>query len=154
MPKIPCSLRALIGKRYFPFVTYFLTSFHITKPIDAIVDTGSPYTVLSPNEVFGSRLPIRTMRRGETVTLAGFRFFKYPINNVGMNFRTETDELFKGTLSYISALVPTKIDKKTLGDVRHIPNIIGHDFLEENKLSFYFNPCAKITYLEYQTSAN
>jgi len=149
LPRIPCSLRALIGKRFFPFVTYFLTSSHINKAIDAIVDTGSPYTVLSTNEILGTRLPIHTMRKGETVSLAGFRFFRYPINNVTLTFRTETNELFKGRLGSIGALVPTKPDKKTLDDVKHIPNIIGHDFLEENKLSLYFNPSAKITYLEY-----
>jgi len=149
LPKIPCSLRALVGRRFFPFVTFFLTSSHINKAIDAIVDTGSPYTVLSTNEILGTRLPIHTMQKGEMVALAGHRFFRYLINNVGMNFRTETGELFKTKLSSIAALVPTKLDKKTLNDVKDIPSIIGHDFLEENKIAFYFNPSAKITYLEY-----
>jgi len=85
------------------------------------------------------------------VALAGLRFFRYPINNVGMNFRTETGELFKTKLSNIAALVPTKLDKNTLKTVKNIPSIIGHDFLEENKIAFYFNPSAKITYLEYLT---
>ena len=138
-----------MGERYFPFVTYFLTSPHINKPIDAIVDTGSPYTILSTNEILGTRMPIRTMQRGEMVSLAGFRFFRYPINNVTLKFKTETGELFTGKLSIINALIPTKIDKKTLNDVKSIPNIVGHDFLEENKVSLYFNPSAKITYLEY-----
>ena len=66
-----------------------------------------------------------------------------------MNFRTEKGELFKTKLSNIAALVPTKLDKKTLDDVKSIPSIIGHDFLEENKIAFYFHPSAKITYLEY-----
>lgn len=149
MPKIPCSLRALVGERYFPFVTYFLSSPHINKPIDAIVDTGSPYTILSTNEILGTRMPIRTMQRGEMVSLAGFRLFRYPINNVTLKFKTETGELFTGKLSIINALIPTKIDKNTLNDVKSIPNIVGHDFLEENKVSLYFNPSAKITYLEY-----
>lgn len=149
MPKIPCSLRALIGKRYFPFVTYFLTSPRINRAIDAIVDTGSPYTVLSTNELLGARLPLRTMQKSEIVSLAGFRFFRHPINNVTMSFRAENGELYKGRLSSIGALVPTKLDKKTLSDVKNIPSIIGHDFLEENKLSFHFNVSAKIAYLEY-----
>lgn len=130
-------------------MTYFLTSSHINKAIDAIVDTGSPYTVLSTNEILGTRLPIHTMQKGEMVSLAGFRFFRHPIHDVTMSFKTETGELFKGTLSSIGALVPTKLDKKTFDDVKYIPNIVGHDFLEENKLSLYFNPSAKVTYLEY-----
>jgi hypothetical protein len=126
-----------------------LTSLHINKPIDSIVDTGSPFTTLSTNEILSTRMPIHTMQKGERVSLAGFRFFRYPINNVTLKFKTETGELFAGKLSTISALVPTKIDKKTLNDVKSIPSIIGHDFMEENKIAFYFNPSAKITYLEY-----
>jgi len=113
------------------------------------VDTGSPYTVLSTNEILGTRMPIRTMQRGEMVSLAGFRFFRYPINNVTLKFKTETGELFTGKLAVIYALIPTKIDKNTLNDVKNIPNIIGHDFMEENGLSLYFNPRGKIVYLEY-----
>jgi hypothetical protein len=138
-----------VGKRYFPFVTYFLNSPHINKTIDAIVDTGSPYTVLSTNEILGTRLPIHTMQKGETISLAGFRFFKHPINNVSMSFKTETGELFKAQMLSIGALVPTKLDKPTLKAVLSIPNIIGHDFMEENRVSFYFNPSAKNAYLEY-----
>jgi hypothetical protein len=138
-----------VGERYFPFVTYFLTSPHINKPIDSIVDTGSPFTALSTNEILSTRMPIHTMQKGEMVSLAGFRFFRYPINNVTLKFKTETGELFAGKLSTISALVPTKLDKKTLNDVKSIPSIVGHDFMEENKIAFYFNPSAKITYLEY-----
>jgi hypothetical protein len=66
-----------------------------------------------------------------------------------MGFKTETGELFKIAMPSIGALVPTKIDKATLQAVKDIPNIIGHDFLEGNKISLYFNPGAKIAYLEY-----
>lgn len=89
------------------------------------------------------------MQRGQTLQLAGFRFFRYPINNAILSFKTETGELFKGKPTSIGALVPTKLDKKTLDDVKNIPSIVGHDFMEENKLALYFNPSAKITYLEY-----
>jgi len=65
-----------------------------------------------------------------------------------MSFKTDSGGLFKGTLATFGALVPTKLDKKTLEDVRNIPSIIGHDFLEENKLALYFNVSAKIAYLE------
>jgi hypothetical protein len=88
------------------------------------------------------------MQRGETVSLAGFRFFRFPINNVTMSFRTDDGQLFKGSLSTLSALIPTKIDKNTLKGVKDIPNIIGHDFMEENKMAFYFNPNTKVAYLE------
>ena len=65
----------------FPFVTYLLSSSRINKAIDAIVDTGSPFTVLSDG-VLGTRLPIHIMRKSQTVKLAGFRFFRHPTTNV------------------------------------------------------------------------
>lgn len=150
MPRISCSIRAIISRRPFPFVTFFLRNLHIAKPIDALVDTGSPFTVLSTNDIMSTRLPISKMQSGEIVSLAGFRFFNHPIKNVTMNFRTETDELFKVNLPTIGSLIPTKLDKKTINDVKHIPSIVGNDFLEDQKLAFYFNPSVKVAYLEYK----
>ncbi len=89
------------------------------------------------------------MRSGETVSLAGYRFFNHPIRDVTMNFRTETGELLKVNLPMIGSLIPTRLDQKTMDDVKHIPTIIGNDFLEEQKLALYFNPSARIVYLEY-----
>ncbi len=120
----------------------------MNRPIDAVVDTGSPWTVVSTNDLLSTRLPLHTMQKGPSLQLAGFKFFRYAIPNASLSFKTETGELFKGVLSTMGALVPTKLDKKTLDDVRNIPNIIGHDFLEENKLGFYFNVSTKTAYLE------
>jgi len=149
LPKIPCTIRAIVGRRPFPFVTFFLRTTHISRFVDALVDTGSPYTVLSTNEVMSTRMPITKMRLGEIVSLAGFHFFNYPIKNVEMSFRTETDELFKVKLESIGSLIPTKLNKKTLDEVKNIPSIIGNDFLESQKLALYFNPSKRIAYLEY-----
>jgi hypothetical protein len=94
-------------------------------------------------------MPITKMQSGETVLLAGYRFFNHPIRDVTMNFRTESDELFKVNLPTIGSLIPTKIDKKTMNDVKHIPSIIGNDFLEAQKIALYFNPSARVVYFEY-----
>ena len=149
MPRIRCSIRGLLGRRPFPFVTFFLRTPHFAKPVDALIDTGSPFTVLSTNDVLSSRLPITKMQSGETVSLAGYRFFNHQIRDATLSFRTETDELFKANLPSIGSLVPTKLDKKTMDDVKHIPSIIGNDFLEEQKLVLYFNPSIREVYLEF-----
>lgn len=149
MPRIRCTIRALIGRRPFPFVTFFLRTSHISKPVDALIDTGSPFTVLSTNDILSTRMPITKMQSGETVSLAGYRFFNHPIRDATMNFRTESDELFKVNLPTIGSLIPTKIDKKTMDEVKYIPSIIGNDFLENQKLALYFNPSARVVYLEY-----
>ena len=66
-----------------------------------------------------------------------------------MHFRTESDELLKVNLPTIGSLIPTKMDKRTMDEVKYIPSIIGNDFLENQKLALYFNPSARVVYLEY-----
>jgi hypothetical protein len=60
-------------------------------------------------------MPITKMQSGEIVSLAGYHFFNHPIRDATMNFRTESDELFKVNLPTIGSLIPTKIDKKNDG---------------------------------------
>jgi len=69
-------------RRPFPFVTFFLRAHHIAKPVDALIDTGSPFTVLSTNDIISTRLPLSKMQSGEIVSLAGFHFFNHPIKDV------------------------------------------------------------------------
>jgi len=95
-----------------------------------------------------TRLSIKTLQSGETVSLAGFRFFNHPIKDVTLNFKTEEGELLKINLPSIGALIPTKIDKNTLNEIIHIPSILGNVLLEEQKLALYFNPSTLVTYLE------
>jgi hypothetical protein len=149
LPRIRCSIRALFSRKPFPFVTFYVRTLHISKPVDALIDTGSPFTVLSTNDILSTRMAITKMQSGETVTLAGYRFFNHPIKDAIMNFRTESDELFKVNLPTIGSLIPTKMDKRTMDEVKYIPSIIGNDFLENQKLALYFNPSARVVYLEY-----
>jgi len=116
--------------------------------IDALVDTGSPFTVLSTKDIMTSRLSIKTMQRGETVSLAGFRFFDFPIKEPTLYFRDQDGKLLKIDLPLIGALIPTKIDKTTLDEVKHIPTILGTDFLEEQRFTLSFNPSGRIAFLE------
>jgi len=150
LPRIKCYARRFIRGKLFPFVTLVLVAKRpaITRPMVALIDTGSPFTVLSPKDVMSSRLPITRMQSGETVGLAGFRFFNHPIKNVTLNFRTEEGKRLEVSLPSIGALIPTKIDKKTLGEVKDIPSILGNDFLEDQKFALYFNPSTQTAYLE------
>jgi hypothetical protein len=88
------------------------------------------------------------MQSGETVLLAGHRFFNHPIKDVTMNFRTESNELFKVNLQTIGSLIPTKTDRNTMNEIKAIPSIIGTGFLEDQKLALYFNPSTRVVYLE------
>ena len=148
MVRIPCHVRKFVRERLFPFVPFTVRSPRFFGIIEALIDTGSPFTVLSTMDALKLKVPIKRMRRGESVSLAGFRFFNYPIKNPSIRFRTEDAKSLKIDLPKMGVLVPTKIDKKTLQDVKHIPSIIGNDFLEDQRFALYFNPTAKVAYLE------
>lgn len=104
--------------------------------------------MLSTVDALKMRMPIKKMRKGESVSLAGFRFFKYNIKNASFSFETQDGKSISFNLKDLGILVPTKINKKTLKDVEPIPSIIGNDFLEDHNLTLFFNPSQKITYLE------
>ena len=145
---IPCHVRRFVRGRFFPFVPFTVRASRVFGIIEALIDTGSPFTVLSTVDALKLKLPITKMRKGESVHLAGFHFFSFPIKNPSIRFRTEDAKSLKIDLPKIGVLIPTKISKKTLQDVKHIPSIIGNDLLEEQGFALYFNPTAKIAYLE------
>lgn len=124
--------------------------------VEALIDTGSPFTVLSTVDAIKFRLPIKSkkMQKGFGVSLAGFRFFKYNLGKASFTFKTANEDSICFEVQNLGVLVPTKINKKVLKDVEPIPSIVGNDFLEDHNLALFFNPSKKITYLEQTVSAN
>lgn len=149
MARVPCHVRKFIADRYFCFLPFTLRFSHFFGFIEALVDTGSPFTVLSPADALKLKLPITTMRSGSPVSLAGFRFLNHPLDKVHLNFKTE-DAQYLSIEMKMGVLIPTKIDRQTLEDVKHIPSLIGNDFLEDQKLALIFDPSTKSAYLEHR----
>jgi len=141
-------MRKFIQERYFPFISFMLKSTHAFGFIEALVDTGSLFTVLSTIDALKLRLPIKTMRKGEPVQIAGFTFLKAPLGNSHMTFRTEDQKHLTVEHNSLGVLIPTKLDPKQLEAIKHIPSIVGNDFLEQQKFGLYVNPSAKVAYLE------
>lgn len=125
-----------------------LKSSHCFGFIEALVDTGSPFTVLSTVDALKLRLPIKTMRKVEPVYLAGFTFFKATLGNSSMTFRTDDQKSLTIQFNNMGVLIPTKLDPNQLEGVKHIPSIVGNDFLEQEKFGLYVNPSTKVAYLE------
>jgi predicted aspartyl protease len=73
MTHIPCTVRRF-ADGYLPFVTFSILQPPLYVTIDALVDTGSPFTVLSPKDALSTRLPLSRMRSGPTIGLAGCTF--------------------------------------------------------------------------------
>ncbi|MCK4327470.1 MAG: hypothetical protein KAW41_03245 [Candidatus Diapherotrites archaeon] len=117
--------------------------------LEALVDTGSPFTVLSTREVLRMQIPTKPLKRGESLTLAGFKFVKHPLGEGEFSFRDEDGNVVP-IKHPIASIIPTstKLSRKQMNELDNIPPIIGCDFLVENNLGFYFNPSTKTAYFE------
>lgn len=135
---IPLSVEKAYSDRYQAFVTYILhiPSLRVLRPVRALIDSGSPFTVISPMDALASQLPLSHWQKGEILSIAGSKFFRHRIENATMNFRDDKDAVVSFN-RYVDVLVPTKLNKATLDEVDDIPSIIGNDFLEELKLTFF-----------------
>lgn len=147
MTRIPCRSRKFYRGKIFPFVFFVARSPRLYGVVEALIDTGSPFTVLSTVDAIKFRLPIKRMRKGESVSLAGFHF-KYNLGKASFTFKTIDNTPICFQVRNLGVLVPTTINRKVLEDVEPIPSIVGNDFLEDHNLALYFNPSQKITYLE------
>lgn len=63
-------------------------------------------------------------------------------------YPTENAESLSVDISEMGVLVPTKVNKKMLEAVKHIPSIMGDDFLEDYNFALHFDPSARMGYLE------
>jgi len=148
MSRIICSARRFIRNRPFPFVTFFIAGPGISMVVDALIDTGSPFTCLAPKDLINTGVPFTRMR-GETIHLAGHKFINVQIKGAVLSFRTDTGGLYNVEPPSIGGLVPTKRNATTLREVEHIPSIIGNDFLEDHKLALHFDPSEETVYLDF-----
>ena len=110
--------------------------------VNAIIDTGSPTTILGWGDVQKIRLSQVQMKRLEGA--------EKEINIGGAQIKTrvlpEAELIFGGRNLKISSIqVPIKLVKGTPP-----PTILGVDFLLQGKFSFFFNPDKRESYLEVE----
>lgn len=110
------------------------------------MDTGSPYTSISPRDALSWHLPITHWQKGETVYLAGFKFYRHPLEAT-LSFKDSDARVVKFRSSVV-VLVPTKIDRTTLAETQSIPSLVGTDFIEEQGLTLVFTPHSLQAYFE------
>jgi len=140
LTRIRCSVIRYMSQRLFPFVSFTLSAPGIYKIINALIDTGSPFTVISPRDLLATRYPFRAKRTDQIVFLAGHKFYRTQINRAKLLFKTENDKIFDINVRSIGALIPTKHDQKTIDAIISIPSLVGNDFLEDHNCSLHFNP--------------
>lgn len=154
--KIPLNIRDRFGG--FAPVTYIKIKaprrFRL-RPfrIETLLDTGSPWTVLTPS---GSKLlnlnehQLSNLDKPDeypNVLLGGNKFYRRLMKDVTLYFRDIHGKPINFDLDEINILEPmTEIEEEMLQLDFHI--IIGVDFLKEFNLGFYFNPSNEEAYME------
>ena len=127
-PMIACSLRST-NPTFFGF-------------INAIIDTGSPTTILGISDVQKMRLSQVQMKKfiGEEkeVNLGGAQMKTKILENANIRIGNS-----------INITLPVQVPVKITKGVSP-PTIIGVDFLQKANLGFFFNPNKKESYLEKQ----
>lgn len=113
-----------------------------------IVDTGSPQTFISEGDALRLNLPLNKLKFREHMRMAGSVFEVLEMRNVGLYVKTDEERSEKIELPYIGVARGTKKDSKSIQIAQSFPNILGIDFLKQNKLALYFNPSKNIAYLE------
>jgi len=74
--RIPLTVGNLFVERKGAYATLFIRiqPMRVANTTVAVVDTGSPYTTISPRDAFAFNLPLTNWQKGDLVSLAGFRF--------------------------------------------------------------------------------
>jgi len=139
--KIPIRVEYFAGGLR-PIATFTLksTTPHIFSFVTAIIDTGSPNTILGSADVQRMRLSQIQMQKliGE----------EKEVNLGGAQMKTRTLEEAELSLGgKLQVKIPVQVPVKLIKGSPP-PSIIGVDFLLEGKLKFFFDPNKKEAYLE------
>lgn len=140
-----------------PFSTVVITSsehYHRLIPIPFLVDTGSPWTMISPNDATLLDIPIEELRMNDEyqkVGCAGYSCRRLLMKNTGLKFTDETGETVYVKMPELSVLDPVK--KVPSNELKELRSIIGCDFLINGKFALYFNPSMNRAYFKKDIDA-
>lgn len=149
MPKITCEVIRRISDALMPCVMMSVSA--KSPPVRcstmALIDTGSPFTGISPKDAAVSRIKMKGAR-GKPFQLAGHKFVALPLKGAEIRFRSEDGKILSYDYEDMTAFIPTKTDKQTMREVQNIPGIIGTDLLETLGFILFFDAKSEVAYLE------
>ena len=132
-----------------PFAFITIKARHVRPiPVEALVDTGSPWLAITPKDVKRLNISISALRKPEKfaiVHLAGFKFWRYLLAKTTIRLRAEGNKIVRVRLPSVSVLWPTRGKPK---EYEPIPSLIGSDFLTVGRFQLHFNPAKGIAFLE------
>lgn len=145
--KFPLHLRRPFGEWWaFAFITIRAPRVR-PVPIEALVDTGSPWISITPKDLSKLNIPVKRLKKAAKytiVSLGGYKFLRYQLGGT-VYIKNEGGKMLGVNLP-ISVLWPTK--KKWPADVKHIPSILGSDFLRVGRFHLHFNPSKEKAFLQ------
>ncbi len=124
------------------------------RPISlkGLVDTGSPFTVLTPAGMALLKiriLPRRVPKEHYNIVLAGYEFKRNLMDSLPICLKTGSKKGAVFDMPDVGVLTPSKkVDiKKLHKDFGQVDIILGCDFIKTFNLSLYFDPSKKAAYL-------
>ena len=153
--KVPLRVRTRFGQpMLFFFISIRAPKYHIRPaPVEVLVDTGSPWVAIAPKDSARLNIPIKALERASEhprIAFAGYSFWRYLMRDVTLHFRDEEENIIAMDLPSISVLTP--IVKAPPSEIKHIPSVLGNDFLGVGSFSLRFDPSKNIAFLEKDPS--
>lgn len=141
--KIPLKIRMRFNQPMpFAFVGIRAPRYRIRPmPLWTLVDTGSPWTAITPYDAMMSNVPIPALKRAIDYTelvFAGHKFWRLLLSDVSLRLRDETGKVAPFDLPSITILDPTR--KISPEEFKGIPSVLGTDFIDTKKFCLHFNP--------------
>lgn len=116
--------------------------------VSFVVDTGSNRSMLGYNSVERLNLPQNALAYKEDSRIGGSNLGLYSVGSVTLLFTDAAGEGHRIELGSFYAGIPRSKKKEVQDNARHVPSILGLDFLIETGISLHCIPQKKEYYLE------
>jgi len=149
--KIPLLIRERF-KELMPFTFIVLSNpeYRVSpRPIWVLVDTGSPWTALTPYDAILSKVPTHALKRAtdfSEFSFAGHKFWRLMLPEIILSLKYETGKMSRYEMPSITIMNPTK--KIPPEEFKGIPSVLGVDFLRINGFYLHFDPKNNEAFLE------
>jgi hypothetical protein len=145
-----------LGAEPNPFIsfTFRWPQYRIwAAPLEALVDTGSPFTAIATRDAERYQIPFSKLNRDQKLRPIGFAGLKFILKlakNTELTFKDEEGK--RHTIQYEPLYILEPDLSRGLWrekGVYRLPNVIGMDFLRHQKVKFYMDPASGEFELEF-----
>lgn len=116
------------------------------KPLEALVDTGSPFTTLAPRDAEHFQIPVNRLpafQPSPRIRMAGYSCPAHQMSGVQLLFRDMEGKAAVFPVQMIALGLPPKSH-----GIESVPSIIGMDFLKQNRIALHHDPAKGESWLE------